>query len=162
MIQSLDSCNDEVKKSIFIIVPLSYGCPNEEYKNQIIQTLKDTGIPFYIFDKFIDKDSIGEFRLTADIFLYGQTTDAISASMIEYFAAGCTVIKPEWLIYSELTDNGIIMIEYKDFNSLTGIFENVILQKLYKNKNENNSSIIYSLKSWDSLKNQWLDMYDEN
>jgi hypothetical protein len=162
MIKSLDSCNTKVKKSIFLIVPLSYGCPNEKYKNQIIQALKDSGINFYILDKFIDKDSIGEFRLTADIFLYGQTTDAISASMIEYFATGSTVIKPKWLIYSELTDNGITMIEYKDFNSLTNIFENVILQKLYKNKNKKNSSIIYSLKSWNSLKNQWLKMYDEN
>ncbi len=162
MINSLNSCNDEVKNSIYIIVPLSYGCPNEEYKNAIIQALQETKIPFYIFDKFIDKNSIGEFRLTADIFLYGQTTDAISASMIEYFAAGSTVIKPEWLIYSELTDNKISMIEYKDFNSLSRIFEDVILQKQYKIKNENNSSIIYSLKSWNSLKKQWLEMYDEN
>ena len=161
MINSLKSCSESVKKSVFVIVPLSYGCPNEEYKKQIIDVLKNAGISFYVLDEFIAKEDVGIFRLTADIFLYGQTTDAVSASMIEYLAAGTTVIKPRWLVYSELTDNGVSMIEYKDFDALTEVFEEVILNKLYeKTDAEKNRSVVLALKSWQALKDKWLEMYN--
>lgn len=162
MIKSLSSCNNEIINKIYIIVPLSYGCPNEDYKNEIINRLNEANISYSILDNFIEKDKIGEFRLTADIFLYGQTTDAVSASMIEYFAAGSTVIKPEWLVYSELIESGIKMIEYKNFDTLSFVLKDAILNSKFNEFDfNNNSSIIYNLKSWYSLKNKWLEMYDE-
>lgn len=160
MINSLSNCKDSIKKKIYITIPFSYGCPNAEYKNQIINCLNDAGIDFMIQDQFLDKEDVGAFRLTADIFLYGQTTDAVSASMIEYFAAGATVIKAEWLIYSELTEAGIEMVEYTNFENLTNIFEKIIENQEYKKINlQKNRKIVMSLKSWSVLKNKWLEMY---
>ncbi len=160
LLECLVKCVDSVKNQIHIIVPFSYGCFDDNYRNQVKKSLESSGISFYMNERFLSQKEIAEFRLTADIFLYGQTTDAVSASMIEYLASGTTVIKPSWLVYSELTDNGITMLEYKDFMELTSFFENSILNKSYKNiDTQKNRSIVLNLKSWNVLKDKWLEMY---
>lgn len=160
LLNALNKCNSTVKNSIFLIVPFSYGCDDENYRNQVLKTLKNTNIPYILLEDFISQDEIASFRLTADIFLYGQSTDACSASMIEYFASDCVVVKPKWLIYSELSDNGISMIEYNDFDELTTLFQKMLKTDLSKtiefNKNQN---IVYKLKSWKYLSQKWLDLY---
>ena len=162
MINSLNQCNQFIKEKIYIIVPLSYGCEDESYKKQIISSLNESGINYCIYDKYINQDDVATFRLTADIFLYGQITDAVSASMIEYIASDCLVIKPEWLVYSELSDAGVEMIEYKDFAELPTLLNQIISNKLdTKIDYKKNQSIVVSMKSWNVLKSQWLEMYNE-
>ena len=162
MIESLSVCDESVKDQIFVMVPLSYGCDGDDYKKQISAALKDAGIEYAIYDSYLEKEDVANFRLSADIFLYGQVTDAVSASMIEYIAAGCAVVKPKWLVYSELTDVGVVMIEYESFSNLTSVFEYVIKNNVWKTINYGkNQSEVFSMKSWSVLKNKWLEMYND-
>lgn len=158
--QALSKLDEELKNKIYIILPFGYSCLSADYKKEVEEAFYEAGVDYRIEAKYLSLNEIISFRLTADIFLYAQETDAISSSVLEYLSAGTLVLKPKWLDYSELTTLGVKMSEYDSFERLPIELTRIIqTMKDYRSELFQNPEIVVSNKSWESLKNRWLELY---
>ena len=67
------------------------------YEKEIKDLLNISGIDYIFVNDFFSGEKLAMFRMTCDIFVYAQTTDAMSDSSIEYAYAGSLFLCPEWL-----------------------------------------------------------------
>lgn len=167
ILDSLAKLEGEIKERIFIVIPFAYSIGGDYYSAQeytrIVEEHADkTGIRYVICKDYLSGNRLADFRLTADVFIYGQTTDAMSATIVETVYAGGKIIKPVWLDYSELEEIGIDLCEYNDFCEIPEKLINVLNDFDDKDNNsaEDDKRAITSIKSWDFLAPKWRSMYE--
>lgn len=145
-------------QDIAIIVHFGYGGKNKEYHNQVQDILKRSKINYLLIDRFLNQQETAILRLCADAFLYGQTTDALAGSVLEYVYAGCTLIKPNWLDYSVLDELGIPYVEYNQFEEIPDI---IAALEMYEHKDVDEiRRKLWNYNSWDVLVPQWKKLYE--
>ena len=118
VIEQLSKLDLRYKKQIFIQLHVGYGLENKKYLHAIKIALANSGIEFKLLNIFFDKKETSLFRLSADIFIHAQITDAMSSSIREYLFSDVIVINPEWIKYHELRNLGVEYIEYSSFTDL--------------------------------------------
>ena len=166
ILKSFVGLSDNIKDRLYIVIPFAYGIGGdnytaEEYTNIVSEYASKTGIQYLISKDYLHTAELADFRLTADIFVYGQTTDAMSATIVETVYAGGEFIKPAWLDYSELENVGVNLYEYKEFSEIPGIIEKLLNNHVGMASNhEKNKEAIKSIKSWEILAPQWRSMYE--
>ena len=108
----------------------------------------------------MEKDEVAILRLSTDIFLYGQTTDAISASAMEYLYAGTVLIKPKWLDYSELSE--AVYYEYGRFEDIPSTLETVLedRERVFSRPAQNRKQF-RAARTWEVLASKWEKLYKE-
>lgn len=152
----------ELIEEVFFVFHFGYGAVNNNYIKQLEAFLCGNDIPYKILTQFMNKDDIAVLRLCADIFLYGQTTDALSSSVMEYLYAGAVLVKPAWLDYLQLREKGIKYYEYEQFDEIPKLLEEIIKRETGRtNKGEKEQRILRNLSSWDRLAPKWLALYKE-
>ena len=119
----------------------------------------------YIFiDKYLQGEELAMFRRTCDIFLYGQKTDARSASPLEYIYAGAKFICPKWLAdnYKLLDEAGIRYYIYDDFEHLPNAVETCVKEMNMSTEriSAKSKKRIHDEISWDSLAEKWRRLYE--
>lgn len=163
MIECLGTMHKAIIDKIHIVMHFGYGVQSAEYRERMESFMIDKGMHYTIIDKYIYKREMAIFRRSADIWLYGQTTDAFSSSMCEYLYAGVLMIKGEWLKYSELIDGDYYYLDFNNnFENLSDLLCKAIMggyisgEKLKKNR-EN----LKGKNSWDVCGQVWLRLYEE-
>ncbi len=152
----------ELIDKAFFLFHFGYGAKDDVYISQLTSFLHEKNVPYKIITEFMDKEDIAVLRLCTDIFLYGQTTDALSCSVIEHLYAGAILVKPVWLDYLELKKKGIKYYEYVRFNELSSLLAQLIYKKPSKiNRGLKEHKILRNLSSWDRLSSKWLSLYME-
>ena len=150
----------ELIEKVCFVFHFGYGISDGSYLRQLKSFLSESNISFRIISQFMNKDDIAMLRVSADIFLYGQTTDALSSSVIEYLYAGSILVKPIWLDYSELKEKGVEYYEYAQFDELPQLLIQIISQGVCKtNKGLKIKKVLRNLSSWDRLTPKWLSLY---
>lgn len=147
----------ELLSEMFFVFHLGYGCKESAYIRQLYRILEENNVQYKVLERFLDKKETSILRLGTDILLYGQTTDAMSASVMECLYAGAVLIKPQWIDYSEV--NGIDYYEYKQFSEISGILENLIkkgVKRMPKNRKP-----LREQQSWDVMAPKWKALYKE-
>lgn len=146
---------------IEFVFHFGYGEQAAEYRVRLENLLKENHINYKIIDRFLDKRETAMLRLGADIFIYGQTTDALSGSVLEYIYAGSLVIKPVWLDYSELYQRGIHYLEYERFEDLPGMLQNQICKHdvIENERIQMNRKKLQEMNSWQVLAPEWRKLY---
>lgn len=163
MMREVVKLSEKFIEKLFFVFHFGYGAKNSAYMIQLKSLLKENNISYKIFTQFMNKDDIAILRRSADIFLYGQTTDALSCSVIEYLYAGAIVVKPAWLDYFKLKKKGIQYYEYARFEELPELLTMIIGQGICKiNKDIEQQKELRSLCSWDKLSAKWRLLYEEN
>ena len=159
MLKQLSKLKEFQKKELYIILPLTYG-GTPEYNENIEMELAKSGLRGKTIVKRMSDDEICLLRIAGDIYINIQTTDAISASMIEHLYCRAVVINGEWLDYRELRENGVIYHEIKEVNNLSQTVGMVVEQFLdcYE-ATEKNPQIVYSMCSWSVQKSLWHNLY---
>lgn len=177
MMKSVIKCTqllreDEIYKKLKFVFHVSYGQEEgfEIYVNEL-KGIMDEGFLDYVFiDAYLQDDELAAFRKTCDIFLYGNKTDALSASPLEYIYAGAVFVCPKWLYgnYESLIDGNVSHYVYDDFDSLGRVFNECLVE--YSEKLFNNDQyegidlkgrkIIRDAKSWESLAPKWRSLYE--
>ncbi len=117
-----------LENSVFVF-HFGYGMYTEDYEKQLREILEGDNIQYKIINSFLDKKEIAILRLSADVFIYGQTTDALSGSVLEYVYAGSISVIPRWLDYSELKERDIYFEEYGEFKELPDILNLIVQSK---------------------------------
>lgn len=161
VIRSLAEMPDTLKSKIVIVLPLTYQNEDINYHEEIKKELGKAHITNVLLTEFMNDDQIAELCLSTDIFINAQTTDAISASMLEHFYAGSIVLNGKWLKYEFLENNNIEAITFDSFAELCEIIERLLLGR---EKRENLNRDINALKenfSWEASRDLWKQLYSE-
>lgn len=152
--------NDEIKNKIHIIIPMTYGSCSKDYKCNVENKIRETNISYTLLKDFMNFEQMADLITNADIMVHVQTTDSLSATMLENLYAGNIVINGAWLPYDELIENNIYFRSIRSIDNineeLTYIIENYQSEK---GKCVNNHSKIHSLSSWESNISKWLKLY---
>lgn len=122
----------EIKKKIFLFLPMTYGVPNKTYLQDVEYAVQNTNISYHIFTNRLNNDELAEMRLLSDIVINTQVTDAFSSSLIEHIYAGGILMAGDWLPYSVLTDVGISYIPINFLNlkdELIHVIQNIKTEK---------------------------------
>jgi hypothetical protein len=101
-------------------------------------------------------------RTISDIMVVVQLTDVFSASVQEHLMAGSVLIAGDWLPYKSFLEKGVYM-RITNLEDLKKNMETVICN-LEKEKElcKGNEERIYSLSSWSSKSNDYINMYISN
>ncbi len=166
LLESLKPLDSEIKEKLFLVMHFGYGIGGYGYsENEYIDAVKkkatDIGIEYRLLTDYLSGAKLADFRLTADIMLYGQITDAISSSVVETVYAGGLFINPTWLDYSEFKEYGIKFLEYDKFEEIPSIVSKIVNEGTLTSKEVlSNKKNIWANKSWELLAPKWREMYD--
>lgn len=157
-IREVGKCLPEVLSSIQLAVP-AWGI-STTLKNDIIEESKKIGVKCCIYDEFMNGDTVSKFRCISDVFIHAQTTDALSAAMLEHLYAGTVVLNGAWLNYNTLRAAGVEYLTFDTISSVANELDRVILSlPKYKLMMQNNKKCVAKIASWDYLKQKWYDLY---
>lgn len=107
LFEIIKSLPNDIKRKLFLFIPMTYGLPNSEYLEEVKLCAYNTDIPYHVFTERLNEDELAELRMRSDVVVNIQITDAFSSSLIEHIYAGSILIAGEWLPYSILLDAGI-------------------------------------------------------
>lgn len=166
MLENVVLLSQDVLNRVKLIFHISYGQESdfEEYKRRLTELMDAAQLDYSFYDDYLQREGLAMFRMTCDVFLYGQKTDARSASPLEYIYAGAEFVCPKWLSgnYELLDGTGINYFVYDDFAQLSDA-----LQKCLKEMNpserkisKEGRKIIRDEISWDSLAEKWRNLYE--
>jgi hypothetical protein len=160
IIEQLARINPEILERVFIVIQMTYGNSDTRYKEEVRKKIRSITDNFIIFDRFMQVEDIMRLRVSTDIFIHGQTTDALSVSFQEYIYAGAIVLNGKWLKYKELEGRGIRYIEYESFNEIPSLLSDIIsnLEK-YRLLFFNNIDILREFSSVQAVSQEWYNLY---
>lgn len=160
VIKTLSGLPEQYKKNIYILVQASYGNGDIEYLKQVELELKNSGFEWEIITKYLNVSETIALRKNVDIFIHAQTSDAMSASVLEYIYYDTFVLNPKWIEYDEWKEMGINYIEYENFDDIRGLVIKIIddSNKLLLGENK---KIIKEQFSWLACADSWRRLYDE-
>ena len=154
MLEALSTLNETEKKSIHIVLPMTYGA-TKEYINSIRCQIEGQSVSYTILDTFLESKEVAVIRKTADIVINVQNTDAIAGSLQDHLYCGNVCIFGEWLNYSPYTRNNIYYIKTTMGEIAKHLKEVLHQYEDYHNLCLGNHDKIKSLFSWEStIKNQ--------
>lgn len=156
VIQALGRMDESSKNRIELMLHVP-DC-TFSYMDELRAALTASGISYIIMDEMISLERIAELRCAMDIFIHAQVTDALSSTIREYIYAGTDLINPVWIRYDEFDRLGIEYCRYDDFDMLEECLKKLIDGEI-RIDSERNSEIIYRNYSWDTVRNEWLDIY---
>jgi len=160
ILEAIMKLDPSLRKNIFLLLPMTYGT-TAEYLREIIGQINKTGLPYRIFTTLMNANEVAKLRISTDIVVNIQTTDAFSASLQEHIMAGNILIVGEWLPYDYLKENDI----YHFKTNLDDLPEKLSMClatiDLHKQMAEKNKEKIYNFSSWNNTIKDWISIYNE-
>lgn len=144
---------EEMKKKVTLVVPMTY-LGKKDYIEEVKMKLDQIGIAYRQYTEYRNDDQMAELWCGVDYFIIAQTTDSLSASVLEGIYAGCELISPAWLDYPEHRNMGIKKTEYRDFDELYSIIVD-ILEGRFQPSGKSNRKALYDGMSWESSRKKW-------
>lgn len=156
----VNSLSNSLNEQIQLVFPWTYGETSFDYENQLKELLDRKKIPYIFIKDYLTDKEIGCLRLITDIFIQVQTTDSLSACMLETLYSKKIVITGKWLPYSFLDEKGIEMIKVMDPHEVGEKISFLIHNKDNFNLiNNRNSQIVASFCQWSNCIEDWLLLY---
>lgn len=134
-------------ESVLLLVPISYGLPSNDYKNDIEHALKSSGFKYVIVDEYLSEQYAFELGRLCDIAIMVRDTDALNNALIEELMAGSFVIAGSWLPYQILSDQGVFFEQVDDFDVASKVQAYINSEDNYRDRLENNSQVLYEFIS---------------
>jgi hypothetical protein len=161
VLDALETIPQKYKEKLFLLLPMTYD-NDFNYDVYIKKRLDRIGIPFQILSRRLSLFQNLSMRTISDIMVVVQLTDVFSASVQEHLMAGSVLIAGDWLPYKSFLEKGVYM-RITNLEDLKKNMETVICN-LEKEKElcKGNEERIYSLSSWSSKSNDYINMYISN
>lgn len=154
----LKNIPQELKEAIFIVIPFGYG-GDRDYKNQIESRLMHLKIGYIIYDSFMSDEDLVKTRLSTDLVINAQISDASSASIQEHLFSGNVLLAGEWLPYKYFTDKGVKLWTFNYDNFFEKLMMILGNFEIYQAETEYNDEIIFNLSSWQARIDQWISVF---
>lgn len=150
-----------IRSQLFLFLHMGYGVIEEEREGRIKAILQDIQCEYLISKEFMTGERLALLRYAVDVYVNGEKTDAMSATVLEYLYGGKVVVNPLWLQYEFLKQNKLKDVKYKNFTDLTKVLTKVFSEELVTEKEKaHNRKTLYELCSWNSIIDRWLALYD--
>lgn len=161
VIAAINKLPEEYKNRIYLLVMMTYG-GTAEYHDSVIDALKNIGVSYKVFQKFLPSNEVAKIRLVTDIFINAQTTDAFAGSVCENLYCGNILINAAWLQYKELNQYNIQYVSFLDFEQLTQVMKEC-LDGGTQIDTTGNKDKIASLRLWSKCTKRWNRiLYEKN
>ncbi len=160
IIDEIEKIDRATKEKLHLLVPMTYGNFTNEYVDTVIQKLNDSKVSYTIFDKFLSIDDLVKLRVTSDIMVMMNKSDALSNSICESLYSGNILISAIWLPYSPLRLEKIFFFE-TDFGQLGETLNNVANNfDVVKVNLFHNPERMKRLISFNQTSRQWINIYE--
>jgi hypothetical protein len=160
ILNKLSELPSGIKSEIVLVLPLTYG-GNQIWKEEIIENAKNTGIEIKAFCEELTEKEVCLLRLSSDIVLNFQISDAFSGSLQEHFYTNSIMILGEWLPYKWLASKGLFFYAINE-NQIIELISKIIENfEQEKQKFESNKNIIYYISSWETVTELWANEYKQ-
>lgn len=148
-----DRLDQNQKDKIKLVVPMTYRA-TREYLTTVKNKLDSTGIENRHLTEFMNNKEMAEMWCGIDYFINAQTTDSLSASVLEAIYAGAVLLNAKWLEYPEYKEFGMKYIAFSDYDDL---FNQVVMITDGKKNGEEYKSAcaIEKNMSWTAAKKHW-------
>lgn len=158
ILDMISNLSAEVKKNIFVIVPMQYGRYNKNYIERVEEKAQRAGCEYKILEEYFSFEKNAKLTIATDIYLHMRDTDAFSNSLKEHVYAGTRVIIGKWLKYYEL-DQMKAPVNYVDsFEQLPLLLEKLILESIQEEHKKLLFSPMYTMYSQDGIQEQWCEI----
>lgn len=161
IIRSLQKVKSQLPANYVLVFPIGMG-GTVQYKESIVSLLSESGLNYFLIDKFLSEEDLAHLRAGTDIMIQVQKTDQLSGAMQEHLFAGNLVITGSWLPYAVFKDAGI---KYWEVDSPEDVGSKVLEltenAESLKSQVSGNSQKIWELSSWERNAEQWYQIYDE-
>lgn len=161
LLDAIDHLSETKKKSLFLVLLMTYGDEEEEYLKQIREKLADLNIPSLCFENRLTDQELAEIRIISDITINTQTTDALASSIKEAMVAGDVMLIGDWLPYDIYRDLGAFYLT-TSLEELSERLEYLLdnFDELCENSKKN-KQLILDFASWNILIRGWIKLYKE-
>ncbi|MBQ2945375.1 MAG: hypothetical protein IJD95_02270 [Clostridia bacterium] len=158
-IQVLDlfgNLDKKQKEKIRIFVPMTYGATTE-YLTTVKNKLESLGIEYSCFTEFMNNDEMAKMWCGVDYFINAQTTDSLSASVLEALYAGAVLLNASWLEYPEYKEFGIKSLVFSEYDGLLKYLIEIVDGKKV-GEDYNSVRILEENMSWNAAKERWEEL----
>lgn len=166
ILKSFSLLSSEILHKMQLVFHVSYGRGNDfdDYKRQLMKMMDESEMEYVFIDSYLQGEELAMFRCACDLFVYGQSTDARSASPLEYVYAGARFVCPKWLAdnYELLDQAGIKYYIYEEFVKLPEVIH-LCMESMNPSDvqiDEKGRKGIRDEFSWDSLALKWRKLYE--
>lgn len=150
---------DNFKEDIEFVLPLTYP-KSIAYINEVENCIKNSKFKYRLLTNFMSDEEVSYLRIASDVMIQLQTTDMLSASMLEYMYAKNIVITGSWLPYRDLRNWGLVYEEVEEVKSIGKKLNEVLLNyDVLMSKTDGNSSILELNYNRDEIVSKWIDLY---
>ncbi len=150
---------DIYKEDIEFVLPLTYP-QNTAYIQEIEKFTKDSKFKYRLLTNFMSNEEVSYLRIASDVMIQLQTTDMLSASMLEHMYANNIVITGSWLPYRDLKEWGLVYKEVEEVKGIGSKLHQVVADyKAILLKTEVNNKVLEQNYNRDEIISKWVDLY---
>lgn len=161
VLEQLSKLPQNVLERIHLIFPFTYPNGNDEYRQTIKRFVESMPCSASYFEGWLEEDEVALMRLACDMFVHAQTSDAASASVIEFLKAGASLVNAQWIDYRELKDLGVSYCEFSSFDQLPGIIGQLMNDPNASTIAKRNREILRARDERSLSRDAWISIYNE-
>lgn len=155
IIDALQKLPKETKQNIHVVIPMTYGF-NDSYYQEIKNVLNISGLSYIILLQFLKPEELAALRITSDIVINTQTTDAFCGALQDHLYCKNVVIIADWLDYPEYDNNNVFYIKTSKKELYNNIKCTIEHYNELKKHSHNNKEILKKITSWTSVLPAWI------
>jgi hypothetical protein len=162
ILKSIEANSDLHKfhNKVEFVIPLTYP-KNASYIQEIENLIKNSKFKFTLLTDFMPNEEVSQLRIASDIMIQLQTTDMLSASMLEHIYAKNIIITGSWLPYKDLREWGLVYHEVEEVMDIGQKLQNVLLNfDDFISEIKINRSILNQKYNKNEIISQWIDLYE--
>lgn len=160
VLQALRALPRETLSKITLVLQQTYCVDDPGYLRQTHEAAARLPCRTVIMTEFMNDEQCARLRLAADAFVLAIRTDALSSTMLDYLYAGACVLAGSWLEYPPLDAWGIQLHRFETFDALPGLITQAVNGQI-TGLAPDQRAILSAEGSWESLRPQWLKMYEQ-
>jgi glycosyltransferase involved in cell wall biosynthesis len=146
VIKNLGSLSAEEKAKLYLVLPMTYGCSDPTYFDEIEKTSLELGLKCLIFKEYLPKKENIELRLVSEIHIRVPKYDAFSLALSETICSDNIIVTATWLPYSRLRMGGVYYKEISEYKQLAQLMSNILGNfETEQLKHQNNHKAIVSM-----------------
>lgn len=161
VLEQLSKLPLNVLEGIHLIFPFTYPKGSDEYRQTVKRCVESMPCSASYFEGWLEEDEVALMRLACDMFVHAQTSDAASASVIEFLKAGASLVNAQWIDYRELKDLGVSYCEFSSFDQLPGIIAQQMSDPNTQIITKRNREILLARDERSLSRDAWISIYDE-
>lgn len=159
VISALEKLPEVTLERIHLIFPFTYPEGYDTYRQEVKNLVSKLPCTATYFEGWLDDEDVALMRLACDMFIHAQTSDAASASVIEFLKAGASLVNASWIDYCELRERGV---RYREFSSYEEL-PNVIVDQLNDPNSQtialHNREVLSNMNEENFSRDAWLSIY---